>query len=385
VYGVHVWEVTPLGAEIFIVLEDLSGADKEVPQMCVLKIRVERVQPSRAAELDPNNLPFGTVFSDHMLVAEFRDGSWGEPTIRPYGPLHLPPSISALQYGISVFEGLKAHQSPASDILLFRPWENARRLNRSAARLAMPEVPEPLFLDGLRELVRLDREWVPPTNAGALYIRPCLFSVEESIRVMPAEHYVFTIFTCPVGAYFTGPVDALITNQYLRAFPGGTGDVKPAGNYAAGFLAEREARTQGFNAVMWLDGREQRYVEECGVMNVFFVIDDCVLTPELSGTILAGVTRDSVITLLRDMGLDIRERRVSVDELVESHAQGRLRECFGTGTAATVSHIRRIRYQEHELTLPPVKERVVGPAVREHLLAVMTGQALDPHGWIEHI
>jgi branched-chain amino acid aminotransferase len=208
---------------------------------------------------------------------------------------------------------------------LFRPWENARRLNRSASRLAMPEAPEPLFLEGLRELLQLDREWVPPTSAGALYIRPCLFSIEESIRVSPAEHYLFTIVTCPVGAYFSAPVDVLVTNRYVRTFPGGTGDVKPAGNYAPGLLAEREARAQGFTAVMWLDGREQRYVEGCGVMNVFFVIDDRVLTPELSGTILAGVTRDSVITLLHEMGLDIVERRVSVDELVESHTQGRLR------------------------------------------------------------
>jgi branched-chain amino acid aminotransferase len=353
--------------------------------MQAFKISVERTQTSRAAMLDLNNLPFGTVFSDHMLITDFRNGNWSEPTIRQYGPLQLPPSISALQYGVSVFDGLKAHRSPAGEILLFRPWENARRLNRSAARLAMPEVPEPLFLDGLRELVRLDREWVPPPNAGALYIRPCLFSIEESIRVTPAEHYVFTIFTCPVGAYYTAPVDVLVTNRYVRAFPGGTGDVKPAGNYAAGLLAEREARAQGFTSVMWLDGREQRYVEECGIMNVFFVIDDRVVTPELSGTILAGVTRDSVITLLNDMGLDIIERRVSVDELLESHAQGRLRECFGTGTGATVSHVRRIRYQDHELTLPPVEERTVGPAVRERLLAVMTGRAPDLHGWLERV
>jgi branched-chain amino acid aminotransferase len=353
--------------------------------MRTFEIRVERVQTSRAAGLDPNNLPFGTVFSDHMLVTAFRNGNWGEPAIRPYGPLQLPPSISALQYGVSVIEGLKAHRSPAGEIFLFRPWENARRLNRSAARLAMPEAPEPLFLEGLRELLQLDREWVPPTSAGALYIRPCLFSIEESIRVSPAEHYLFTIVTCPVGAYFSAPVDVLVTNRYVRAFPGGTGDVKSAGNYAPGLLAEREARAQGFTAVMWLDGREQRYVEGCGVMNVFFVIDDRVLTPELSGTILAGVTRDSVITLLREMGLDIVERRVSVDELVESHTQGRLRECFGTGTGAIVSHVRRIRYRDHELTLPPVEERAVGPAVRERLLAVMTGQARDPHGWLERI
>jgi len=280
---------------------------------------------------------------------------------------------------------MKAHKSPAGRPLLFRPRENARRLQRSAARLAMPAVPESLFLDGLRELVRLDQAWIPPAEMGALYIRPILFSVDPSIRVKPADRYQFVIFTSPFGAYFSAPVDVLVSERYVRAFPGGTGDTKPAGNYAAALVADQEAREAGFNSVMWLDAQERRYVEECGVMNVFFLLGEDVVTPSLSGTILPGITRDSVITLLRDLGYRVKEDRISMDELLKSYERGELRECFGTGTAATVSHVRRIRYKDRTLELPPIEHRKVGAAVREKLLAVMTGREPDTHGWVESI
>lgn len=238
-------------------------------------------------------------------------------------------------------------------------------------------------MDGLRELVRLDQAWIPPAEVGALYIRPILFSVDPSLRVKPADRYQFLILTFPFGAYFSAPVDVLVSERYVRALPGGTGDTKPAGNYAAALLADQEAREAGFISVMWLDALERRYVEECGVMNVFFVLGEDVVTPSLSGTILPGITRDSVIILLRDMGYRVTEERISVDELLRSHERGELRECFGTGTAATVSHVRRIRYKDQTLELAAIEERKVGPAVREQLLAVMTGRELDPHGWIE--
>jgi branched-chain amino acid aminotransferase len=240
-------------------------------------------------------------------------------------------------------------------------------------------------MDGLRELVRLDQAWIPPADNGALYIRPVLFSTDPSIRVKPAECYQFVIFTSPFGAYFSAPIDVLVSERYVRAFPGGTGDIKPAGNYAAALLADQEAREAGCNAVMWLDAQERRYVEECGVMNVFFVLGEDVVTPPLSGTILPGVTRDSVIILLRDLGYHVREDRISMDELLRSYDRGELRECFGTGTAATVSHVRRIRFRDRTLELPPIEERKIGAAVREKLLAVMTGQGPDPHGWVESI
>jgi branched-chain amino acid aminotransferase len=348
-------------------------------------IRIDRVTRSRLPEVNLATVPFSAVFSDHMFSAEFRDGRWSNGLIRPYGPIPLDPSISALQYGISVFEGLKAHKSSAGRPILFRPSENARRLQRSATRLAMPAVPENLFLDGLRELICLDQEWIPSAEIGALYIRPTLFSVDPSVRVKSADRYYFIIFTFPFGAYYSAPVDVLVSERYVRAFPGGTGDTKPAGNYAAALLADQEAHEAGFSSVMWLDARERRYIEECGVMNVFFAIGDQVVTPALSGTILPGVTRDSVITLLRDMGYRVKEDRISIDELVRIHERGELRECFGTGTAATVSHVGRIRYKNRTLELPPIEQRKVGPVVREKLLGIMTGREPDPYGWVESI
>src|SRR5256714_2277562 len=276
-------------------------------------LHTQRVIASRRASVDLSTVPFGSVYSDHMLSMEFVAGKWGDPYLRPYGALSLPPNISALQYGISVFEGLKAHRSPEGDALLFRAGDNARRLNRSAARLAMPELPAEVFLAGLRALVDLDREWIPPAGQGALYIRPSYFSTDESIRVKPAERYQFVIFTTPFSTYYAAPLDALVTEKYVRAIPRGTGDVKPAGNYAPTLIADIEARDAGCATVMWLDPQQRRFVEECGVTNVFFVIDGGVVTPALSGTILPGITRDSVCILLREMGFNVVERSILID------------------------------------------------------------------------
>ncbi|HEX6718073.1 MAG TPA: branched-chain amino acid aminotransferase [Pyrinomonadaceae bacterium] len=350
-----------------------------------VRFSVQRSEHSRIGSVDFSNLPFGTVFSDHMLVAEFPDGKWNDPTIKPYGPLLLHPNISALQYGISVFEGLKAHRSPSGDILIFRPRDNAQRLNRSSARLAMPHLPEDFFVQGLRTLLEVDHRWVPSAAEGSLYIRPTFFSIDESIRVKPAEKFLFVIFTCPVGAYFNAPLEVVITDEFVRAFPGGTGDVKPAGNYAPTLLAEQNARAASFHHVVWLDGIEHRFIEECGVMNIFFVFDDRVITPPLTGTILGGMIRDSVLTLLREMNLTVEERKFSVDELFESHANATLKECFGTGTAATVSHIKRIHYKDRDVILPEVEKRTVGPHVRERLVNIMTGRETDAYGWTERV
>src|ERR1700730_311839 len=341
-------------------------------QIETVPMRIDRVANSRVQEVDFATVEFGSVFSDHMFTAEFQDGRWSDGLIPPYGPIPLAPNISALQYGVSVFEGMKAHQSADRRPLLFRPRENARRLQRSAARIAMPAVPESLFLDGLRELVRLDQAWIPPAEMGALYIRPILFSVDPSIRVKPADRYQFIIFTTPFGAYFSAPIDVLVSECYVRAFPGGTAAPKPAGTHSAALLADQEARVAGFNSVMWLDAQDRRFVEECGVMNVFFVLCEDVVTPSVSGTILPGITRDSVITLLRDLGYRVKEDRISMDDLLKSYELGELRECFGTGTAATVSRVRRIRYRDRTLELPPIEQRNVAAAVREKLLRIMT-------------
>lgn len=354
-----------------------------------MRYRIERVSKSRAVGLDFSSIPFSSVFSDHMLFAEYAAGSWKEPVILPYGPLALPPNISALQYGVSVFEGLKAHRTKDDRILLFRPNENARRINRSAARLAMPALPEEIFVDGLRALLQVDEAWIPPAEVGALYIRPCLFSTDGSVRVKPAERFLFVIFTFPFGSYYSVPVDVLVTERYVRAFPGGTGEVKPAGNYAPCLIADKEAQDLGFGTVMWLDGKDHKYIEECGVMNVFFVVQKGdakhVITPELGGTILPGVTRDSVLQLLRDMEHTVEERRISIDEVFALHKKGELLECFGTGTAATLSHINRIHYRDQDIVLPPVEKRTIGPRVRERLVAIVRGEVPDPHNWIYEV
>jgi len=345
-------------------------------------VPVERAVESRLLGFDIDRTAFGSQMSDHMLVADYAEGAWGEARIVPQGSMPLSPGISALQYGLSVFEGMKAHRSPAGDVLLFRPEMNARRLARSAERLAMPPLPPERFLAWLRALLAVDAAWVPPGDRGALYIRPCLFSTDPSIRVKPAEAYRFVVFTFPFAAYYAAPIDVYATERFVRAFPGGTGDIKAAGNYAAAFLAEREAAALGCHATLWLDGVARTHVEECGVMNVFFVIDGEVYTPPLGGTILAGVTRDSTIALLRDRGHAVHEAPITMEEIARAHDRGALEECFGTSTATTVSHIRRIRWRDRDLTLPPVEGRRIGPAVRERLVAVATGRAPDPHGWV---
>jgi len=347
-------------------------------------ITLRRAESSRVGQVaGAREIGFSSIMSDHMLIATYDDGRWIDASIREFGPLELLPNISALQYGLSVFEGLKAHRTVNGDVALFRPRANAIRLNRSAQRLAMPQVPRDLFLDGLRELVRLDRAWVPPFDRGALYVRPCLFSVDPSVRVKAPDKCLFVILTFPFTRYYSGPIDLQVSDKYVRAFPGGTGEIKPAGNYAPTLLAEREARESGFHSVLWLDGRTGSLVEECGVMNVFFVIGDAVVTPALEGTILPGVTRDSAITVLREMGLTVVERSISIGEIFGAYEKGTLRECFGTGTAATVSGVRRIGFGSREIHFPPDRGGSIGSRLLERLTAIATGRVPDTHGWLD--
>jgi len=249
----------------------------------------------------------------------------------------------------------------------------------------MPEVPASLFLDGIAELVRLDREWAPRREGGALYIRPVYFSIDEALQVRPASQYRLVALTSPVGTYFAGLVSLLAEERYVRAFPGGAGDIKPAGNYAGSLLGARDAQDRGYQNVLWLDGMERRFVEECGMMNVFFVIDDSVVTPPLTGTILPGVTRDSVLTLLRDMGVTIEERSVAIEEVFELRAAGRLTEAAGVGTAATIAPIGRIRYRDREIDLTPVGSDSILERVRVKLEAICTGREADRHGWLMYL
>ena len=351
-------------------------------QIVSSQISIEKISHSRIKEQDINNSPFGKVFSDHMLVATYLDGSWQEIKIIPYGNIPMSPSLSALHYGQTVFEGLKAYRSPTGKPLLFRPQANHKRINESAFRLCMPPVPEEIFIDGLKELIRLDADWIPTQSGSVLYIRPIYFATDESVGLKPANNYKFIIISCPVGAYYSEPVKLIVTDKYIRAAEGGTGAAKCAGNYGGSLLADKEAKQQGYDNVLWLDAKEKKYIEECGTMNVAFVINDVVITPKLTGTILPGITRDSALTLFRDMGVKVEERLISIDEVAEAYQEGNLSEAFGMGTAATIAHISTINYQGKDMILPPVSERKYAPEILQKLEDIKTGKVTESYGWV---
>lgn len=345
-------------------------------------IQIHQTSQSRLPEVDMNNIPFGRIFSDHMLVARYANGKWQQPEIRPYGSLNLAPSISALNYGQSVFEGMKAFRQEDGQPVLFRPQDNHARINRSGQRLCMPEIPANVFMDGLKELIRLDHDWIPHKDQGSLYIRPLYFATDEFIGVKASESYMLTIFTCPVGPYYTEPVSLLASKDFVRAAIGGTGAAKAAGNYAGAMLPDKLAKSRGYNNVLWLDAKENRFVEECGTMNIFFVIDGKVITPALSGTILEGITRNSAIQVLRESGHEVEERPISIYEVQGAYHEGRLQEAFGAGTAATISHIAKIGFAGSDMILPDIADRKVGPWLGDKLERIKYGIDKDAHGWV---
>lgn len=349
------------------------------------QIPVTRVAQSGLTEELRENSPFGTNYSDHMFVADYADGQWSGERVVPFGPMSLSPALTALHYGQSLFEGFKAHRTPDGRVVVFRPMANLARLNRTAARLAMPELPEAIFREGLLTLLRTDREWTPRREGGSLYIRPVYFGTDDSLMVRPASKYRFVIFTSPGGPYFAQPIRLLAEETYVRAYAGGTGDAKTAGNYGGGLLAAKLAQGKGYHNVMWLDGREHKYIEESGVMNIMFVIDSVAITPPLSGTILPGVTRDSVLTLLRDWKQPVEERPISVDEVVEAHATGKLREAFGIGTAAIIAPIAAIGYRGKDIEVATGSSGALSKKIHAELVAIQTGRKPDLHQWLMEI
>ena len=353
-------------------------------------IQITPTEISRIDTIDFDNIPFGRVFSDHMLEANFSHGKWTDVKIHPYQRLSLAPSVSALHYGQSIFEGMKAYKSPEGDPLLFRPERNYKRLNFSADRLCMPDIPREIFMDGLYKLIKMDQQWIP-TNAGSsLYIRPFYFATDEYVGIKPSDNYKFVIFSCPVGAYYPKPVGLMVTSKYVRAFPGGTGEAKAAGNYAASLLGGKQAKKNGYDNVLWLDGMEKKYIEECGTMNVFFIIDGVAVTPALDGSVLHGTTREAVMVLLEEMGVPVEQRKIDIREIWDAHERGKLQEIFGTGTAATIAHVDRLGHDGSvaglenapEIVPPAVEKREIGPKVLETLNAIRTGKIEDKHGWV---
>jgi branched-chain amino acid aminotransferase len=344
--------------------------------------RIEMTEVSALQTLKLENLPFGKYFTDHMLVADYANGAWQDVRITPYRPFEIHPSMSALHYGQSIFEGIKAFRTSDGGIAIFRPGENLKRFNRSAARMEMPEVPASLFLDGMQELIRLDQAWVPDFPEHSLYIRPFMFATDHYLGVRPSETYRFMIILSPSGPFFMEPQRIHVERKYVRAVEGGVGFAKTAGNYGSSMHAAAEARKQGYDQVLWTDPVHHRFVQEIGMMNVFFRIGDTVVTPGLdAGTILEGVTRDSLITLLKEWGRKVEERAVSMDELVEAYDAGNLLEVFGSGTAASVSMIRELGYEGRSLQFDPM-QFFWARELRQGLLDIREGRVADNHGWL---
>ena len=344
---------------------------------------IETVRASRLDQLDFDNLAFGQVFADHMVEIDYRDGAWQKPQIKPYGPLTLMPANTALHYGQAIFEGMKATKHADGRAVLFRPELHAERLNRSAARLAMPALPPELFLAALHRVVELDAAWIPPREGSSLYIRPFMFACDNTVGVRPASHYKFMIITSPVGPYYAKPVRLLAQTEYIRAAEGGVGMAKAAGNYAAAMLPSMLAQAQGYDQILWLDAREKRYVQEVGTMNIFFVIDGRVVTPSTDrGTILEGITRRTILSYLERLGHAADVRRVTIDEIVAAHDAGTLQEAFGSGTAAVVSLVESLTFRGREMRLPPIGPRHFSTRIKDYIEGIRSGRLPDEEGYL---
>ena len=347
-----------------------------------LDISIKKTGNSRLNELDKNNIEFGKVYSDHMLVADYVDGAWNKAEIIPYGNMQMSPATSFFHYGQAIFEGVKAYKDPEGNPVIFRPQDNWKRMNRSAIRMGMPAIPEELFMEGMRQLIDLDKDWIPEADRTSLYIRPFMMATDEFIGIKPTTRFRFMIITSPAGPYYAEPVSIYVDENYVRAFPGGVGYTKAAGNYGGSMYPMTEVRKKGYHQILWMDGLEHKYVQEIGTMNVFFMLGDNIVTPDLSDTILEGITRDSVIAILREHGYNVEERPLHIDEIVEAYRAGQLKEAFGTGTAASIAPIADLTYRDEKMALPPQEDWKLAPWLREELNAIRYGRKPDTRGWV---
>jgi len=351
-----------------------------------MQVSIKKAEQLKAKP-DENKLGFGTIFTDHMFNMDYSvEKGWHNPRIEPYAPLVMDPSTMVLHYGQGVFEGLKAYRNQQGGVQLFRPQENFRRLNVSNRKLCIPELDEAFCLEALKQLLSVEQAWVPSAPGTSLYIRPTVIATDPFLGVRASHTYRYFIILSPVGAYYAegfNPVKIMVTKDHVRAVRGGVGDTKTMGNYAASLFAGEEAHKAGYTQVLWLDGVEQKYVEEVGAMNIFFVIDDEIITPMLSGSILPGITRDSVLALGKSWGLKVSERKISIDEVVDAHTAGHLKEIFGSGTAAVISPVGELKYGDTVITVGDGK---VGPLAHKFFQAIQDIQygIIDgPQGWIE--
>ncbi|RIV45472.1 branched-chain amino acid aminotransferase [Flagellimonas pelagia] len=346
----------------------------------VNNIAIEKAKTSKIHEVDFDNLSFGSVYTDHMLVCDYKNGEWEAPKIVPYQPITLDPSAKIFHYGQSIFEGMKAYKDDDGKVFLFRPLENFKRLNKSAERLAIPQLPESFFMDGLHALIQLESDWIP-TNAGSsLYIRPFIFASGTGFHASPANEYKFIIACAPSGSYFSGKVKVLIEETYSRAANGGVGYAKAGGNYAGQFYPTKLAADKGYQQVIWTDDNAHEYIEEAGAMNVFVRINDTLMTAPTNDRILDGITRKSILDIAKDEGIKTEVRKISVHELVEAAKNGSLKEMFGAGTAAVVSPISGFGYHGEEYELPELKDSYAS-MLKKRITDIQYNRAEDKFGW----
>ena len=346
----------------------------------VNNIIVHKSETSKIDEVDFENLAFGKVFTDHMLVCDYKNGRWETPQVVPYQPLVLDPSAKVFHYGQAIFEGMKAYRDDNDAIWLFRPLDNQKRLNISAKRMAIPELPEAYFMEGLKTLLQLDEQWVPKTPGSSLYIRPFIFASGNGFHASPADEYKFVIACAPSGSYFAGKVKVLIEEQYSRSANGGVGFAKAGGNYAGQFYPTQLAAEKGYNQVIWTDDNKHEYIEEAGAMNIFIRIDDTLITGPTSDRILDGITRKSILEIANDEGITTEVRKITVKEVVDAAKNGSLKEMFGAGTAAVVSPISTFGYRGTDYDLP-VLETSYADILKKRITDIQYNRAEDPFGW----
>lgn len=343
-------------------------------------IKVEKVKTSNIDKVDFNNLAFGKVLADHMMVCDYKNGAWEIPKIVPYQPITLDPSAKIFHYGQSVFEGMKAYKDADNKVWLFRPLENQKRINISSKRLAIPEIPEEYFMEGLKALLRVDHKWIPTTEGSSLYIRPFVFASGNGFHASPADEYKFIIACAPSGSYFAGKVKVLIEEKYSRSANGGVGFAKAGGNYAGQFYPTQLAVEKGYNQVIWTDDNTHEYIEEAGAMNIFIRINDTLLTSPTSDRILDGITRKSLIEIAKDENIKVEVRPITVKEVIEASRNGNLKEMFGAGTAAVISPIATFGYKDQDYDLPEL-EHSYASILKKRITDIQYNKAEDKFGW----
>ncbi|WP_055446622.1 branched-chain amino acid aminotransferase [Lacinutrix mariniflava] len=344
------------------------------------QVEITKAKNSKIDSIDFNDLAFGQVFSDHMLTCDYKDGKWQQPKIEPFAPITLMPSAKIFHYGQSIFEGMKAYKDANDDVLLFRPTDNVKRLNISAKRLCIPEIPENYFMEGLKALLDLEKDWIPTKEGSSLYLRPFIFATGEGFHASPADEYKFIIACAPSGPYFSGKVKVLIEETYSRSANGGVGFAKAGGNYAGQFYPTQLAKDKGYQQVIWTDDTSHEYIEEAGAMNVFVRINDTLITSPVSDRILDGITRKSILDIAKAEGINTEVRKIKVSELVEAAKDGSLKEIFGAGTAAVISPISGFGFRDSDFDLPEIEDTYASK-LKARIVAIQTNKTEDPFGW----